>query len=76
MYITAYTKTVKRRATGKLDTRHYLYRTKSLTDMHRQIRESYLGAETWHDAQIITDFIPGFTLWPNPWIVCGGERVA
>lgn len=76
MYVTIYTKIVKRRATGQTETVGCQYQTKSLTDMHRHIRKSYQGAQTWQDPKsVITDLFPGVNLGSLP-IVSGGTRIA
>lgn len=76
MYITVYTHTVKRRATGRKQTIGCAYRTKSLTDMHAHIRSTHSDAETYKDpVEVITDFIPGLNLGCLP-IVRGGTRIA
>lgn len=75
-YITVYTKSVKRRNSGKVEVLGCVYETKSLTDMHKFIRGKYHGAQTWANAkQVITDLIPGINLGIMP-IIQGGERVA
>lgn len=76
MYVTIYTKTVKRRATGQTETVGCQYQTKSLTDMHRHIRKTYPEAQTWEGPKsVITDLFPGVNLGSLP-IVRGGTRVA
>lgn len=76
MFVTIYTHTVKRRATGKLETIGCAYRTKSHTDMHAHIRSTYSDAQTYKDPDaVITDFIPGMNLRSLP-IVRGGTRIA
>lgn len=73
-YVTTYSRRVKRRKTGLVETVGSYYHTKSLTPMHAHIRATYPGAETWKDPKrIITDFVPG---WPlDHVIVSGGTRI-
>lgn len=76
MYVTIYTRTIKRRNTGRPETLGMVYETKSLTGMHASIRERFPNAQTWKDPKrVITDFIFGMNLGTLP-IVIGGERVA
>ncbi len=71
MYVTVYSKTVKRRATKRVETVACAYRTKSLTDMHARIHEQHPDAQTWEDPkQVFTRFIKGFPL-AKP-VVVGG----
>ncbi len=76
MYVTIYTRTIKRRATGRTETVGLTYSTKSLTPMHAAIRSRYPDAQTWRDPRrVITDFVPGMNLGMLP-LVSGGTRVA
>lgn len=75
-YITVYTRKIKRRTTGKIETIGCAYETKSLTEMHEHIRNKNSDAQTWQDAKrVITDFVQGMNLGTMP-IVCGGKRIA
>ncbi|WWO60467.1 hypothetical protein [Stenotrophomonas phage SOVA965] len=75
-YITVYTKSVKRRKSGKTEVVGCAYETKSLTSMHKAIRDKYSNAQTWKDARrVITEFVEGMNLGTMP-IVRGGERIA
>jgi dGTP triphosphohydrolase len=72
MFVTVYTKKVKRRATGKVETVGCTYATKSLTAMHAHIRACHGDAQTYQDpARVITDFIPGMNLRMRPMVVGG-----
>jgi hypothetical protein len=74
MYSTIYKKTIKRRKTGIEETDWYIYKTKSLTDMHQHIRDEHPEAQTIKDAKnIITHFCIGMPL-DKP-MISGGERV-
>ena len=41
MYVTTYTRSIKRRKTGVVETVNTFYSTKSLTPMHAHIRATY-----------------------------------
>lgn len=74
MFVTAYSKTVKRRKTGRVETVACAYRTNSLTSMHEHIRKTYPGAKTYEDPkQVFTEFCCGIPL-TKP-IVVGGKLV-
>lgn len=63
MYVTVYSKTVKRRATKRVETVACAYRTKSLTDMHARIHEQHPDAQTWEDPkQVYTQLMTGLPL--------------
>jgi hypothetical protein len=75
MYVTTYTRNIKRRKTGKVETVHTYYSTKSLTPMHAHIRATYAGSKTYADVKrVITHFCIGMPL-DKP-LVCGGTLVA
>lgn len=75
MFVTVYTRKIKRRATGLVQQVGLMYRTKSLTPMHAYIRSICPDAQTWErPAKVITDFVPGMNLGTLP-IVVGGRRV-
>lgn len=73
--VTVYTKTVKRRKTGIVETIGCAYRTKTETPMHAHLRMAFKDAQTWlNPTQVITDFVPGINLRTLP-IVIGGTRI-
>lgn len=78
MHQTIYTVTRKARKgifKGTQVTTGHCYQTKSLTPFHAELRRAYPGGETWKDARVITDFVPGMNLGMLP-LVRGGERIA
>lgn len=75
MYVTAYTRSIKRRGATAPMRVALAYKTKSLTPMHERIRSRHPGAQTWRDpSRVILNFAPGFPL-VTP-IVVGGTLVA
>lgn len=75
-YVTVFTRQVRRRATKRLETIGVAYQTKSLTDYHKFLRDTFPDAQTWKDPKrVVTDFVPGMNLGTLP-IVRGGERIA
>lgn len=75
MFVTIYSRTIKRRKTGRIETVGSVYETKSLTPMHAYIRQQYPGAETWENPRrVVTHFTVGMPL-ERP-IVSGGTKVA
>jgi hypothetical protein len=74
-YVTIYTRKIKRRKTGIVETVGLTYTTKSLTPMHAYIRATYPDAQTWQNPErVTTDFVPGMNLGTLP-LVRGGTRV-
>lgn len=74
MYVTTYTRNIKRRATKRVETVHTYYATKSLTPMHAHIRAKYPGSQTHANVErVITHFCIGMPL-DKP-LVCGGTLV-
>lgn len=78
MFVTVYTKTVKRRKgpdAGRTVTIGCAYQTKSLTAMHENIRKQCPDAVTYEDPKkVYTDFVPGLNLGGLP-VVIGGSVV-
>lgn len=75
-YVTVYKRTVKRRKTGLYETYWSTYKTKSLTPMHKHIRESYSEAMTYQDpTKVITWFAYPILPLDEP-IISGGTRIA
>jgi len=75
MFVTTYTRKIKRRKTGIVETVNTYYSTKSLTPMHAHIRATYVGSKTYSDVKrVITHFCIGMPL-DKP-LVCGGTLVS
>lgn len=74
MYVTTYTRTIKRRKTKRVETVHTYYSTKSLTPMHAHIRATYSGSKTYEGVKrVITHFCIGMPL-DKP-LICGGTLI-
>lgn len=74
MYVTTYTRTIKRRATKRVETIHTHHATKALTPTHAHIRARYPGAKTYANVdRVITHFAIDLPL-DKP-IICGGTEV-
>lgn len=78
MYVTTYSRTLKRRRgplKGKFERIACYYETRSLTPMHESLRSRYPGSKTYADhKEVITNFCLGLPLdFP---MVCGGKMIA
>lgn len=74
-YVTVYEYRVKRRRTGRVETRGVAYTTKSLTPHHAFLRATFPGAQTWENpSEVLTDLLPGMNLMSRP-IVLGGKLI-
>lgn len=63
MYVTVFTRTIKRRKTGIVEKIAQAYETKSLTPMHAHLRATNSTAKTYADPKaVFTNFIPGIPL--------------
>ena len=74
MYVTTYTRAIKRREKKTVETTHAYYSTKSLTPMHRRIRMAYPGAKTYENVERVITHLIGSMPLDRP-IVCGGKVI-
>jgi len=78
-YVTVWSQSIKKRKgvhTGKVITEGHTYTTKTLTSMHKHIRDNHSDAITYQDPKrVITNFIPGMNIGMRP-LVAGGVIIA
>ena len=77
MYVTTYSRSLRRRKgpkAGTTETIHCYYETQTLTGMHAILRKRYPGATTIGGyTAIYTDLIPGLSL--DQVLVVGGTKI-